>query len=109
MADAAEMLELLPVFPLPMVDEDDEDQAYRLLCRELVRLGVDKQVLSAQADLDPSWAGKFMSGQIKTLKTRAARKLDRYFEELAQLLDGRPRRVRHAKEPPGRESDSKAS
>lgn len=81
-----------------------DDEIYRQFCRELVGMGVDQKKIGERADYESpnSWASKFLSGQIGSLKNEKARNLDRYFEELADLLSRRPRPLttRHAKAPP---------
>ncbi len=70
-----------------------EDEIYRAFCRELVGLGVDQKKIGEKAGYKSpnSWASKFLSGQIESLKITGSKNLDHYFEELVDVLNRRPK------------------
>ncbi len=81
------------------------NDVYRTFCKRLVKLGVKSSVFADHISHGRSWVSTWLktTGAKHDLKTTDADKLDRYFDELAQVLAQRPR-LRHAKEPPALDS-----
>lgn len=68
------------------------DDAYRAFCSQLLKMGVSQKTIGAMAGHGSSWANKWLTKAKKSsIAADEMDQLDRYFEQLARLLEDRPR------------------